>query len=104
MTNLEALTAKVGYPLSEDSFKIALEVRGLNPPDTFAPGQSFDLAYADSLVTVVTSANVSEGGFSVSVTDREVFINIITDIYARYGERNPLVSSMKPTARFVRRW
>jgi hypothetical protein len=100
MTYLEALKGKVTYPLSENALLLALTDRGLTSSDTYAKGRSFDLAYADALMNVVTSPNISEGGYSVSNSDKENLTKVASYIYERYGE----TAISKPTAKFVRPW
>jgi hypothetical protein len=104
MTYLEAIKAKLSYPLSDsNAFILALTDRGLTSTDTYAAGESFDLAYADLIVVLVTTPNISEGGYSVSLSDRNTLIKIANGIYTKYEVETPL-SSLKPTATFVNRW
>jgi hypothetical protein len=100
MTYLEAIKGKVGYPLSDNAFTLALLDRGLTAADTYTAGQAFDLAYADAVVTLITAPNVSEGGYSVSLSDKETLLKLANGIYTKYGIASPL-SSLKPTAKFV---
>lgn len=103
MTNLEAIKGKLGYPLSDNAFKVALSDRGLTDTDTYVSSEAFDLAYADSIVTLLTTPNISEGGYSVSFSDREILLKLASGVYTKYGVVNPL-SSLKPTATFVQRF
>lgn len=103
MTNLEALKAKVAYPLSDNAFKVALIDRDLSDSLAYTPGQAFDLAYADVIMTLIASPNTSEGGYSVSLSDRARLIELANGIYAKYGLTSPL-EEKKPTAKFVQRW
>jgi hypothetical protein len=100
MTNLEAIKGRLNYPLSSNSFILALTDRGLTHSDTYAKSQAFDLAYADAITTIVTTPNISEGGYSVSMSDKENLIKLANSIYLKYGEP----SSLTPTARFVNRF
>ena len=112
MTNAEALLARVGYPLSENQIHIALENRAMVPDDLFVAlenVQAMDLAYADCLVMLVSApASVSEGGFSVSVGDRNLLTNMANKVFAKYGETSPLPTlpstNPAPKATFVQRW
>jgi len=99
MTNLEAIKGKLGYPLSDNAFILALDDRGLTSTDTYAKGQAFDLAYADAITTLITTPNVSEGGYSISLADKKNLIKLANGIYTKYG----VASSLKPTAKFVQR-
>lgn len=101
MTYLEALKAKVDYPLSDNAFILALEDRVLTSTDTYVKGKSFDLAYADCLCVLVTMADKKEGShFSISISEKQNLIKLANGIYTKYG----IVSSLKPTAKFVQRW
>jgi len=103
MTYLEAIKGKLSYPLSDNAFILVLADRSLTSTDTYVKGESFDLAYADSIVVLLTTPNISEGGYSVSFSDRAILLKLATGIYTKYGVANPL-SSLKPTATFVQRW
>lgn len=101
MTYLEAIKAKLNYPLSENAFILALTDRGLTSTGTYVTGESFDLAYVDSIMMLVTSPNVSEGGYSVSLSDKKTLLDLANGIYTKHGEP---IRSLKPIARFVNRW
>jgi len=103
MTNLEAIKGKLSYPLSENAYILALTTRGLISTDNYAGGQAFDLAYADLIIVLLTTPNITEGSYSVSLSDRAILIKLASAIYTKYGVDNPL-SSLKPTAKFVQRW
>ena len=98
MTYLEAIKGKLNYPLSDNAFILALTDRGLVQTDTYAKSQAFELAYADAITTLVTSPNVSEGSYSVSLSNKEMLLSLANGIYTKYGEP---VSSLKKTATFV---
>jgi hypothetical protein len=103
MTYLEAIKGRLGYPLSDNSFILVLTGRGLTDSTTYVVGQAFDLAYADSIVILLTTPDVSEGGYSVRFSDRTILLKLAAGIYTKYGVDNPL-SSLKPTATFVQKW
>jgi len=103
MTNLEAIKAKLNYPLSENAYILALEDRDLTSNGIYVSGQSFDLAYADAITTLVTVPNTTEGGFAVNLTDKTALLNLAAGIYTKYGVTNP-ISSLKKTATFVQRF
>jgi hypothetical protein len=103
MTNLEAIKGKVSYPFSNDNtYILALNDQGLTETDTYVVGnkQSLELAQANCIVTLLTTPNVSEGGFSLSQTDKATMIKVASGIFAKYGVANPL----KPTATFKHIW
>ena len=66
----------------------------------YAGGETFDLAYADAIAVLLTTPDIKEGGYSLSVTDKNTLTKLANGIYSKYG----IVSSLKPTAKFVRRW
>jgi hypothetical protein len=103
MTYLEAIKGKLNYPLSENSFILALEDRGLVKTDSYVKGEAFDLAYADTIVILLTSPDIKEGSYSVTSKEFKTLTSIASGIFSRYGVANPL-SSLKPTAKFVQRW
>lgn len=70
MTNLEAAKAAIGqnYPFDEASYILALSGAGLDPAAEQVPGKEFDLALADSILYLITSAQrISEGGYTVEI-------------------------------------
>jgi hypothetical protein len=103
MTNLEAIKAKLNYPLTDNAFILALQDRGLASAGIYAGGESFDLAYADAITTLVTVPNVSEGGYQISLTDKTSLLSLAAGIYTKYSAVNP-ISSLKKTATFVQRF
>jgi hypothetical protein len=103
MTNLEAIKAKLNYPLTENAFILALQDRGLTSAGIYVSSQSFDLAYADAITTLVTVPNITEGGYQISLTDKTSLLSLAAGIYTKYGVVNP-ISSLKKTATFVQRF
>ena len=101
MTNLEALKGKLNYPLSDNAFILALNDRDISETATYAKCQAFDLAYADAIMTLITAPNISEGGYSISLSDKETLQKLAKGIYDKYGVASPIVG---PTATFVQRW
>jgi hypothetical protein len=88
MTNLEAIQSSVaGYPLNVNVFHKALTDRGIAATDTYSGINSdFELATADMYMILVTSANVSEGGFSVSVSEKAALKKLADTIYTRHQD------------------
>ena len=101
MTNLEALKAVLSYPLENNAFIKALNDRGLTESATYSKCSAFELARADAIMTLVTTPNVSEGGYSLSQSDKKALIELANGIYTSNGV--PTVIP-KPTAKFVQRW
>lgn len=100
MTNLEALRAKVRYPLDDNSLILALKDRGLIPSVTYSDKKSLELAYADLMYTLIAAPDVSEGGFSLSQNDKKILVSLANAIYTRYNE----AKLMNTTVRFVNPW
>lgn len=101
-TVFEALKSSVGYPVPKDSIEAIAVRRGIyeslqkeiNPQ--VMNSKAFALCEADIVKYLITVANVSEGGVSISVNDREVLINTANSVYARYDE--PLIGlPLQPT-------
>jgi hypothetical protein len=102
MTNIEAIKAKLNYPLSDNSFTVALQDRGLTDSDTYSTCQAFDLAYADVINTLVTAPDTKEGGFTLTLTDKDKLLRLADGIYKTYSQPNPIANgSMKARATFV---
>jgi len=105
MTNLEAIKAKLNYPLSDNSFKVALQDRSLTSAGIYVGGEAFDLAQADVINTLVTAPDTSEGGFAISLTEKQYLLKLADGIYTKYSKDNPMTtSSLKKTATFVQRF
>jgi hypothetical protein len=92
MTNLEAIrSTAIGYPVGEDTLNRVLIDRGLAAGNEYAgKSKAFELAQADLLVALLTAANVQEGGFQVSMTDKSNFLKVASGIYDKWDEYNPL--------------
>ena len=95
MTNLEALKAMSGgYPISENSFLLILTDRKIEPAGDYTEKtQAFELAVADIYKMLVTSINITEGGFTVSVTEKANLSKMANAIYSKYGETGSLTES-----------
>ncbi len=89
MTNLEALKARVNYPLSDSQAKEKLVGRGVDIDDDFtqsvAKSKAFQLAYADTLRFIITMVNLSQGG-SVTAQNTSGIRGTANAIYKKYGE------------------
>lgn len=105
MTNLEAIKSKTaGYPLSEDTYVVALLDRGLNAAVDYAgKSKEFELATADVYIVLATAVNVTEGGYQISLTDKTNFLKVANKIYEKHGEKGPL-SEDEPTITGVSPW
>lgn len=98
MTILEALKSVVSYPVSSNTVEAISITRGLTSSATFdqsvALSSAFELAKADVYAHVVGAANISEGGYSVSMTDKSNMIKMASAIYAKHGESNPFAVTL----------
>lgn len=86
MTNLEAIKAAVNYPIEDNQAELALTDHSLTTTDTYTVlTQAFDLAKADILFMLASSGSISEGGYSISMTDKTAMLNVARGIYVKYG-------------------
>ena len=96
MTNLEKIKARVKHPMFTNiDFVSALDDRGLvstDQYDSIANKQALDLTEADLLCRIINLPSVSEGGFSVSVTEKDSLKKQASAIYSKYGETGPFTS------------
>ena len=101
MTILEAIKESVGYPISPNRANMTLIKRGLTGTDEATQdvlnSKEFELATADLMFWLITTANVSEGGYSVSLTEKASIKEIASGIYQKWGIADPTA----PTAQFI---
>lgn len=104
MTILEAIKQSVGYPVNDTRAEMTLVKRGLVKTDeatqSVLNSKAFELATADLMFWLLTAPNISEGGYSISITDKKSLKDIASGIYSRWGERVP----GNPTAGFISPW
>lgn len=90
MTIREALRNSFPFAVGQGQLDVIAISRGLSLDDEFdshvAVSRSFELCKADVIKTVVMTPNLSEGGVSISFTDRDSMISIANSIYGKYGE------------------
>lgn len=101
-TVFEALKSCVGYPVPKETIEAIAVRRGVYDSlqeDVSTPvmnSRAYALCEADIMKYLTTVANVSEGGISISMNDKEVIINSANAIYSRYDE--PLIGvSLQPS-------
>lgn len=103
MTILEAIKEAVGYPISDNRANMTLIKRGLTgtseATQSVLTGKAFELATADLIFWMITAPNISEGGYSLSVTDKKTLKDIASGIFSKWGLADPTY----PTAKFVSR-
>lgn len=101
MTILEAIKESVGYPISPNRASMTLTKRGLTGTDEATQdvlnSKEFELATADLMFWLITTANISEGGYSVSITEKASIKAIASGIYQKWG----IADHSAPTARFI---
>jgi hypothetical protein len=105
MTNLEAIKGKLSYPLSDNAFNLALLDRGLTGSATYSDKKSLELAHADLLYVLVSTPNISEGGYSISQSDKKLLIQMANGIYSKWStDAVKYASILKPTVTVVNPW
>lgn len=101
MTVREALRNSFPFAVKDGLLDMIAISRGLVLDDEFDPfvatGKSFDLAKADIIGSVVMTPNISEGGVSISFSEKANLLSIANMIYGRYGE--PLLGLETPTVK-----
>ena len=92
MTVLEAIKARVNYPLTDAQAEEKLICRGAEPAADYtkdiADSKAFRLAYADTLRLVLTMVNLSQGG-SITAQNPAGIRGTANAIYRHYDE--PLI-------------
>lgn len=101
MTVREALRNSFPFAVKDSLLDVIAISRGVvldNELDPFvATSKPFELAYADVIKSAVMTPNVSEGGVSISFSDKSDMISIANGIYGKYGE--PLLRLETPTVK-----
>lgn len=94
-----ALLLSVSFPLAETQAEVMAVKRGLDLYDLFtkevADSPEYELTHADILRLLVTQPNVSEGGVSISVSDKATLVSMANSVYRKHGE--PLIREQNPT-------
>lgn len=77
MTNWESAKISVGsnYPFDDEAYKVGLTSVGLDPNAEMIAGKQYDLAVAQLILFLITSADISEGGYSVKL-DRDAMLKV----------------------------
>ncbi len=91
MTNLEAIKGLVNYPLPENTFKLALVNRELTESDEYSTTnkRALELAQADLCKVIITSPNIMEADYQLSLTAKSELRKLASGIYTRHGEKDP---------------
>lgn len=90
-TIIQALKDEIHYPVPEGFLLNKLMKRRLSGEDIFtadvASSREFQGCVADCLIGIITSPNISEGGVSISHSDKSSILNIANTIYRSLGEK-----------------
>ena len=96
---MTALLNAFSFPMSKEQAEVIAIERGLDAGAEFdveiGRSSAFMLSKADMIRNIVTMPNVSEGGVSISISDRKTLIGLANGIYSKYGE--PLIKDENPT-------
>jgi len=99
MTIAEALKSLAGYPLDDSNIEVVCIDHSLPTNDTYAGRtKSFDLALADLLLIILNKPNVSEGGYSISLTEKQNLVNSRNQLLSKHGisPDGPVITSCNP--------
>ena len=100
MTVLEALRTSVGYPLDSRYLERIMLDRCLDPQAEYnGPAKDFMLARADVYMALVTTPNISEDGFSLTVADRSMLASMAESIYRRGEPSGANISTARSVLR-----
>lgn len=98
MDILTAIRNSVSFPLEDNQVEVIAVKRGLDTNLEYskdvALSKEFELVYADVLRLIVTQPNVSEGGVSISVSDKATLVSIANRVYGKYDE--PIIQDTMP--------
>lgn len=87
MTNIEAAKGLIGanYPFDEYTYENGLAYAGLDPNELYVKGKAFDLAMADFILWLATSAKrISEGGYTVEI-DATALLQVRSLLLRKWG-------------------
>ena len=92
ITIKSALKSTVNYPIPDDRIEKALIDAELNGDAIYTKPDEriIDLVTAGLILTICTSANVSEGGYSISLSDRDGLLAIRSKLLVKWGELDEL--------------
>ena len=96
MTNLDALQASCNYPIDTAKSQKLLIDQGIDPNGAYTGlNEPFELATANLYVFLLTSANITEGGYQVSMTDKSNMKSLASAIFSKYGKLNPFNAQIR---------
>lgn len=89
MTNLEAVKSTVGYnyPLEDNTYLKALIDADLEPAAEYAKAnaKAVDLCAAALILTLLSSPDLREGSYQVSLSDRASLLSVRKALLAKHG-------------------
>lgn len=90
MENWEAAKHTVGsnYPFDDEAYKVGLTSVGLDPSAQHSAGQGFDIAVANLILYLITSADIREGGYAVSL-DRDALFRVRQALLDKWDSNIP---------------
>lgn len=90
MKNWEAAQHSVGsnYPFDDEAYKVGLQLAGLDPDAEQITGKEFDLAVAALILFLITSADISEGGYAVKL-DRDALFRVRQSLLDKWDDPTP---------------
>jgi hypothetical protein len=102
LTIKSALKGKINFPLSEETLETALIEADLDGDSVYTKSRAkeVDICAAGLILVVCTSGNVSEGGYSLSLSDKESLLKVRRSYLYKWGEpdmdpERPKVSAVK---------
>lgn len=102
ITIKSALRGKINFPLSEETIGTALIEAELDGDAVYTKSRTkeVEICAAGLILVVCTSGNVSEGGYSLSLSDKESLLKVRRGYLSKWGEpdldpERPKVSAVK---------
>lgn len=92
MTIKEALTSTINFSIPVTRIDKALIDAGLDGSAIYAKTdeKDIDLCFAGLLLTLITSADVTEDDVSIKLPNRDQLLKIYSAIYKKWGMKDPL--------------
>jgi hypothetical protein len=103
MTIKEALTSTVNFSIPQNRIEKALIDAALDGSADYAKAneQAVDTCMAGLLLTLITSADVTEDDVSIKLPSRDVLMKVRTSLIDKWA---PVVTEAKPTVKRVFLW
>jgi ribosome maturation protein Sdo1 len=103
MTIKEALTSTVNFSIPENRIEKALIDADLTGSSVYSKSdeQAVDTCMEGLLLTLITSADVTEDDVSVKLPSRDVLMKVRASLIQKW---EPVVAVTKPTVKQVRFW